>query len=187
VILDAGGIFRCDANGAAMKLRRPAAAAALLVAVVLAAPLGTAAQSTAPAPHVVMAQLPHLKEIDRFSALPAAIRGGDFTVDGAAAAGWTMAEPGGKFSSTDVPVPGAPGRRLIFAACDAELCLIHYERGGIAHFYEILGLLLGSKGWTAVWNMRGSKPIASLSALRTMLQHGTLGEGWSPQTVKGDF
>jgi hypothetical protein len=187
MILDAGGIFRCGANGAAMKFRQPAAVTALLVAMVVTAPLGTAAQSTPPVPHVVMAQLPNLKEIDRFSALPVPIRDGEFAVDGTSARGWTMAEPGGKFSSTDVPVPGAPGRRLIFAACAAELCLIHYERGGIAHFYEILGLSLGSKGWTAVWNARGSKPIASLNALRAMLQHGTLGEGWGSQTVKGDF
>jgi len=170
-----------------MKSWQPAVMTALLAATTLTAPLRTAAQSPTAAPHVVMAQLPDLKEIDRFSALPAAIREGRFTVDGTSAQGWQMAEPGGKFSATDVPVPGAPGRRLIFAACDAEMCLIHYERGGIAHFYEILALSLGPKGWTPVWNVRGSKPIASLSALRTMLQHGSLGEGWSSQSVKGDF
>jgi hypothetical protein len=134
-----------------------------------------------------MAQLPDLKQIDHFAALPVAIRDGEFTVDGTSAQGWKMAEPGGKFSATDVPVPGAPGRRLIFAACDAQLCLLHYERGGIAHFYEILGLSFGSKGWTVVWNVRGSKPVASLGLLRTMLQRGSLGAGWSSQTVKGDF
>ncbi len=172
---------------AGMMARQPVVVTALLAAIILIAPLLTAAQSTTAAPHVVMAQLPNLKEIDRFAALPAAVRDGRFTVDGTSARGWQMAEPGGKFSATDVPVPGAPGRRLIFAACNAKLCLVHYERGGIAHFYEILGLSLGSSGWVAVWNVRGSKPIASLSALRVLLQHGSLGEGWSSQWVKGDF
>ena len=98
-----------------------------------------------------------------------------------------MAEPGGAFSATDVPVPGAPGRRLIFAACDADLCLIHYERGGIAHFYEILALSLTPNGWRAIWNVVGSKPIASLDALRASLQRQTLDASWKRQWVKGDF
>jgi hypothetical protein len=139
------------------------------------------------APPQVTGQLSALKQIDRFTALPAAIQAGQFTVDGVSAKGWQMAEPGGKFSATDVPVPGAPGRRLIFAACSAQLCLIHYERGGIAHFYEILALGSTLQGWKAVWNVRGSKPIASFDALRTELKNGALPATWSAQWVKGDF
>lgn len=139
------------------------------------------------APSAVTQQLSTLKQIDRFAALPAAIQAGQFTVDGVSAKGWQMAEPGGKFSATDVPVPGAPGRRLIFAACNAQLCLIHYERGGIAHFYEILALESTAQGWKAVWNVRGSKPIASFDALRVELRNGALPATWSAQSVKGDF
>src|SRR5215469_7212310 len=132
------------------------------------------ASVTAVAPAQVTGQLSDLKQIDRFTSLPAAIVAGQFTVDGVSAKGWQMAEPGGKFSATDVPVPGAPGRRLIFAACNAQLCLIHYERGGIAHFYEILALASTPQGWKAVWNVRGSKPIASFDALRATLKSGAL-------------
>ncbi len=138
-------------------------------------------------PAQVTSQLSALKEIDRFTSLPPAVVAGQFTVDGASAKGWEMAEPGGKFSATDVPVPGAPGRRLIFAACSAQLCLIHYERGGIAHFYELLALSLTAHGWAAVWNVRGSKPIASFDALRAILKTGALPATWSAQAVKGDF
>jgi|SRR5579862_8385566 len=146
-----------------------------------------AAAAAAVAPPQVTGQLSALKEIDRFTALPPAIVAGQFTVDGVSAKGWRMAEPGGKFSATDVPVPGAPGRRLIFAGCSAQLCLLHYERGGIAHFYEILALASTAQGWKAVWNVRGSKPIASFDALRTTLKNGALPATWSAQWVKGDF
>jgi hypothetical protein len=139
------------------------------------------------APPQVTGQLSALKEIDRFASLPPAIVAGQFTVDGVSAKGWQMAEPGGKFSATDVPVPGAPGRRLIFAACDPQLCIIHYERGGIAHFYELLALSLTAHGWTAVWNVRGSKPFANFNALRAELKSGALPATWSAQSVKGDF
>jgi hypothetical protein len=147
----------------------------------------TASASTLTPPAVVITQLPHVTAIRRFASLPAPIRAGKFTVDGVPAAGWKMAEPGGTFSATDVPIPGAPGRRLIFAACDPQLCLLHYERGGIAHFYEILALSLTSSGWKVVWNARGSKPLKDLDALRSLLLRDTPSEGWSQQWVKGDF
>lgn len=150
--------------------------AGVLIAVAAAAP-----------PPAVTEQLSKLKQVDRFTALPAAIAAGQFTVDGVSAKGWQMAEPGGKFSATDVPVPGAPGRRLIVAGCSAQLCLIHYERGGIAHFYEILAIASTPQGWKAVWNVRGSKPIASFDALRAELKNGALPATWSAQSVKGDF
>jgi hypothetical protein len=141
----------------------------------------------AAAPHAVTEQLSSLKPIDQFAALPAPVRAGKFTVDGVSALGWRMAEPGGAFSATDVPVPGAPGRRLIFAACDADLCVIHYERGGIAHFYEILALSRNESGWVSIWNVRGPKPIANFDILRTLVTHGSLPTNWSSQSVKGDF
>jgi hypothetical protein len=160
---------------------------ALTISIALGASPATQAQTSAVPPPVVKQQLASLNQIDRFVSLPTAIRAGKFSADGTSAAGWQMAEPGGAFSATDVPVAGAPGRRLIFAACDARLCIIHYERGGVAHFYEILALLLQRDGWAVVWNVRGSKRIESLDALRARLEDGTLGASWSAQWVKGDF
>lgn len=139
------------------------------------------------APAAIVEQLPSLKQIDRVAALPIAIRTGQFTVDGSAATGWRIAEPGGPFNPTDVTVPGMLGRRLIFAACNSKLCLIHYERGGVAHFYEILALSRTPKGWIAIWNAVGPKPLANLPALRNFLRGRSLAPGWSEQTVRGDF
>ena len=137
-------------------------------------------------PLVVMQHLATAKPIDKMENLPAPIRAGAFSVDGTSAAGWKISDPGGPFSPTDVPVPGAPGRRLIFAACDPQLCLLHYERGGIAHFYEILALSRAGNAWDVVWNARGPKPLVNLDALRALL-HAPNSGGWNQQAVKGDF
>jgi hypothetical protein len=149
--------------------------------------LSVALLAVAQPPASVTSQLESLKPIPHFSALPSAIVAGDFTVDSVSAKGRKMAEPGGIFSATDVPVPNAPGRRMIFAECGADLCLIHYERGGIAHFYEILALTRKPTGWVVIWNARGNKPIATFDAFTASVKDGTFAARWKPQWVKGDF
>jgi len=139
-------------------------------------------------PSIVADRIGDLTLVDRFSSLPQGIQAGRFTVDGASADGWQMAEPGAVWNATDVPVsPSAPGRRLIFAGCDSQLCVIHYERGGVAHFYEILALERSPKGWTAVWNARGAKPLANLDALRMLVRDPASARAWNDRWVKGDF
>ncbi|HEY5990947.1 MAG TPA: hypothetical protein VIU10_00060 [Candidatus Udaeobacter sp.] len=50
-----------------------------------------------------------------------------------------LAEPGQKWNATDAIIdPTLPGRRLIWAAVGGEYCVVHYERGGIAHTFHIL-------------------------------------------------
>lgn len=141
----------------------------------------------APAPSIVAGNAFALTQIDRFEALPAGIRAGKFTVDGTSAAGWEMSDPGGPFNPTDTPAGNAPGRRLIFAGCNATLCAIHYERGGIAHFYEVLVLYHGSDGWKAVWNIYGPKPLRDLSALQALVADPAIAPKWSVMSVRGDF
>ena len=157
----------------------------MTLAAILAAAMLAAVSPAAPA--VVTAQIANLKQVDRFAKLPQPIVAGRFTVDGTSAAGWKMAEPGGAFSATDVPVPGAPGRRMIFAGCSSQLCLIHYERGGVAHFYEILALSAEAGGWRVVWNACGVSRIASLAALQALLARPASFDAWSRPCVKGDF
>jgi hypothetical protein len=49
-----------------------------------------------------------------------------------------IAEPGAEFQVTDVVVkPGLPIRRLVAAGCSADHCLVYYERGGIAHTWQV--------------------------------------------------
>jgi hypothetical protein len=50
-----------------------------------------------------------------------------------------IAEPGAEFQATDVIVkPGLPTRRLVAAGCSTDHCLVYYERGGIAHTWQVV-------------------------------------------------
>ena len=49
-----------------------------------------------------------------------------------------IAEPGAAFQVTDVIVnPKLPMRRLVAAGCSTDHCLVYYERGGIAHTWQV--------------------------------------------------
>ena len=49
-----------------------------------------------------------------------------------------IAEPGAAFQATDVIVtPNLPIRRLAAAGCSTDHCLVYYERGGIAHTWQV--------------------------------------------------
>jgi len=49
-----------------------------------------------------------------------------------------IAEPGGEFQVTDVLGNSKlPIRRLFAAGCSADHCLVYYERGGIAHTWQV--------------------------------------------------
>jgi hypothetical protein len=49
-----------------------------------------------------------------------------------------MAEPGAEFQVTDVAGnPKLPIRRLVAAGCSSDHCLVYYERGGIAHTWQV--------------------------------------------------
>jgi hypothetical protein len=50
-----------------------------------------------------------------------------------------IAEPGAEYQATDViGKPGLPFRRLVNAGCSRDFhCLVYYERGGIAHTYQV--------------------------------------------------
>jgi hypothetical protein len=50
-----------------------------------------------------------------------------------------IAEPGAEFQVTDVIVkPNLPIRRLVAAGCSTDHCLVYYERGGIAHTWQVV-------------------------------------------------
>lgn len=49
-----------------------------------------------------------------------------------------IAQPGAEFQATDVIVnPRLPIRRLVVAGCSTDHCLVYYERGGIAHRWQV--------------------------------------------------
>ena len=49
-----------------------------------------------------------------------------------------IAEPEAEFQATDVRSnPTLPIRRLVAAGCSTDHCLVYYERGGIAHTWQV--------------------------------------------------
>ena len=145
-----------------------------IVAFALAcAPLVAAAQKSAPAPPAaISASAASFKPVTRVEDLPPVAR--------------PMAEPGADFNATDVIVdPNLPGRRLIVAGCSATVCAIHYERGGIAHTFRILGLVRGANGWKIVWNVYGPKRLPDYAALRAVLEGRSNAVFWS--TTPDDY
>ena len=101
-----------------------------------------AAASQAAAPVVMPGALQaHVKD-ERFEivtsirGLPLGVRDGLQTLFGSQTL--DIAEPGAAFQVTDVV--GArklPIRRLITAGCSTDHCLVYYERGGIAHPWQV--------------------------------------------------
>jgi hypothetical protein len=146
-------------------------AAAALAAVLCAV---ARAESTALHPPPPLLQsLGQLHEIDSLDALPEQIRRGHFTLpDGKKAGGWVLAAPGGAWNATDSIVdPSLPGRRMIFAACTATVCVMHYERGGIALIDLVMSLTRQRNGWKVTWLAYGHPPAKNLDALRALLQN----------------
>jgi len=83
----------------------------------------------------------HLKDetlgiVTSVRGLPLGVRDGLETLFGTQAL--DIAEPGAEFQVTDVVVnPKLPIRRLVAAGCSTDHCLVYYERGGIAHTWQV--------------------------------------------------
>jgi hypothetical protein len=145
---------------------------AAVFATALVAPAIAASVPLTP-PANVMAAFATLHEIDTLEGLPADIRTGNFTLpSGKRLGGWELAAPGGAWNATDSVVdPSLPGRRLHFAGCSASMCVLHYERGGIAHIHLVVTLVRTNGAWKATWMAYGQPAMKDLAALRALLQN----------------
>lgn len=88
-----------------------------------------------------------------------------------------IAEPGAPFQVTDVIMPGQelPVRRLVFAAKSAQYWFVCYERGGIAHVFQlsVLPFAAGRVDAAKVRTVMLQRPAQDLDALRALLRaHG---------------
>jgi hypothetical protein len=148
------------------------ALAALALANALIAPASAAKVPLTP-PANVMAAFSTLHEIDRLEGLPADIRSGNFALpNGKLLGGWDLAAPGGAWNATDSVVdPSLPGRRLHFAGCSASMCVLHYERGGVAHIHVVVTLVLKNGAWKATWMAYGQPAMKDLAALHALLEN----------------
>ena len=119
-------------------MRRIPLFCAIGVALWSAAAIANQATST---PALSDALRAHVKD-DRFQivtsvrGLPLGVRDGLQTLFGSQSL--DIAEPDADFQVTDVAGARAlPIRRLVAAGCSADHCLVYYERGGIAHTWQV--------------------------------------------------
>jgi hypothetical protein len=88
---------------------------------------------------------------------------------------FSMAEPGARYQSTDVPLPGPPlvpgpppsFRRLVNVALSKSFCILFYERGGIAWSAQIAVFGLTKEGAKLVWSGYSNRIIADPAHLLT--------------------
>ena len=134
-------------------------------------PLHASARAFDPPPQLVAA-LSQLQRINSLEALPGSIRDGRFVLPNASTAtGWVLAAPHAAWNATDAIVdPSLPGRRLIFAACNQRWCVLHYERGGVAHIYYVMALRNVAGAWKMTWLAEGNPAIADWKALEAFLR-----------------
>jgi hypothetical protein len=88
-----------------------------------------------------------------------------------------MAEPDAEFQVTDVVLKrGLPFRRLIIAACSADHCLVHYEKGGIAHVYNVAWFALRNETAAFEWGGLLRHRESDLAVLREQILAGAVND-----------
>ena len=119
-------------------MRRTRLFCAIGVSLWSAAVTGSQAAPSAALPEALRA---HVKT-ERFQivtsvrGLPLGVRDGLQTLFGSGTL--DIAEPEAEFQVTDVRSnPTLPIRRLVAAGCSTDHCLVYYERGGIAHTWQV--------------------------------------------------
>jgi hypothetical protein len=118
-------------------MRRTRLLCAIGVSLWSAMVIGSQATSTAALPEALRAHIKgeRIDVVTSVRGLPLGVRDalqmlfGSQTLD--------IAEPGAEFQSTDVIGSELPIRRLVAAGCSLDHCLVYYERGGIAHTWQV--------------------------------------------------
>jgi len=80
-----------------------------------------------------------------------------------------MAEPGGRFQSTDVLVGKLPLHRLVEVALSDRYCVIFYETGGFALAYHTDVFQLDKDSAKLIWESGPSRAVADLASLRNAI------------------
>ena len=86
-----------------------------------------------------------------------------------------IAEPGAEFQATDVVVnPKLPIRRLVAAGCSIEFCLVYYERGGIAHTWQVALFHWTPAATRLEWGGIAPGGLASIDDVRSAILSGAI-------------
>jgi hypothetical protein len=120
----------------------------------------------------------HVKD-DRFGivtsvrGLPLGVRDGLQTLFGSQTL--EIAEPGAPFQVTDVMVtPSLPIRRLVAAGCSTDHCLVYYERGGIAHTWQVALFHWTPAATRFEWGGSAPGGLATIDDVRNAILSGAI-------------
>jgi hypothetical protein len=86
-----------------------------------------------------------------------------------------IAEPGAPFQATDVVRdPKLPVRRLVAAGCSTDHCLVYYERGGIAHTWQVALFHWTPAATQLEWGGSAGGGLASFEDVRNAVLSGAI-------------
>lgn len=88
-----------------------------------------------------------------------------------------IAEPGAEFQATDAIVnPKLPSRRLVAAGCSMRYCLVYYERGGLAHTFQVALFHWTPAATTFEWGGQAPGGLPTIDAVRKAILSGAIRE-----------
>ena len=86
-----------------------------------------------------------------------------------------IADPGAEFQVTDVIVnPKLPIRRLVAAGCSIDHCLVYYERGGIAHTWQVALFHWTPESTRFEWGGAAPGGLTSIDDVRKAMLSGAI-------------
>jgi hypothetical protein len=85
-----------------------------------------------------------------------------------------IAEPGAEYQSTDVIGSELPIRRLVAAGCSTDHCLVYYERGGIAHTWQVALFHWTPAATRFEWGAIAPGGLATIDAVRGAVLSGAI-------------
>lgn len=86
---------------------------------------------------------------------------------------WQIADPGARFNNSDARDSRYPNRALILGGCSSDLCVLHFQVGGIISPYCILSMQRSKQGWYPVWYARMPRALTSFNELQAVLELGS--------------
>ncbi len=86
-----------------------------------------------------------------------------------------IAEPGAEFQVTGAIVnPKLAIRRLVAAGCSIDHCLVYYERGGIAHTWQVALFHWTPEATRFEWGALAPGGLASIDAVKNAILSGAI-------------
>jgi len=86
-----------------------------------------------------------------------------------------IAEPGAEYQATDVMLkPNLPIRRLVAAGCSIKYCLVYYERGGIAHAWQVAMFQWTPEATKFEWGGVAPGGLATIADVRKAILSGAI-------------